>query len=1127
MSFADQSLRFTAITNALKTWMTANASENVTVEGVSVPSMAKQVTTGLGSFLTQTEREIRASGALVAAQTNQSTVAMQQVTAKATQVTQHRNDTLDALQQATLAKTVASAQAALASAALTETQLLKNQVTLAADSAIANLIARQADVTAKQLLATSAMNEARSKAELSRGYQAHVEDLHSDVATKAATVTQHRAQTLDALQQTNLAKTVASTQATLASSAMTETASLKSQVVQLAADVTARQADVTAKHQATTSAVVQAQTESTIAKNYRESVVQLHGDVKSQTVLVKDIDRMMALRAKAVDTQATLAALLSDAIKDDADLANLHRQSSASQAGIADTMRKEAQRHAADAQSAVAAARLERQQTADAANQVVALKAQLEAVYNQAMNQLEDITQHIEQTATMAQRIVTDFDAVPDATPGMVPMAKQDGQLDEAWLNNEKAYSSFVVGFAHLTMDALSKGLAIENVKTLVSDLQVSLTRNITALDKKIALEVANAKGQLPLEYFQGYHKAGEAHTLPVFNMTERDFLAEAAQEEGYAEFLRSQGASGIVNTRQYQADRGFELGYRVGDVSYAALNIHNHPNYQNQPGMAEASAIINGFYFRMRHMDYKTMYPIQGSYLARAATNAPAVAAEVQALPAGINPDGSFDFVGTQAGYMRDVKTAHPEDCQWQLAYLECWIEAQDGDALTDPADSFRHGNDASGFMEMFEKGRYLNYSGHKNRLENLSQQPFTVRYVDETGVPRFGIVQYRINTFPVGDLRALGGAETAPSFIVGNSASHYHTLNVALTSAQISSIKAGGSIEFATSEDSGHFHIVRISWDGAQYVAVDTHSGHQHPIIVLSDTNGRLPYNEEKAIAGVVDGSNRFRLVRDLRSRAHHASWQALARSRMARFECVDLLQLCEKLPGLQGDGAYLEESYTQYGLDDTLDNYAGTGRLNAARYNRRYRLFRDDASGRVTAHRGFNDPTLFVAKTTHSKVVGGFSWMIPMEMILRTPRENWNPFQLPTGNYNTLKAEEAANKGKTAATAFSGTNIQHFYYGMPVGSITEVAGQTDPADTANSAWVKDANGTPRLVYGNGIRVHDIDGVRQRFPVYPLWADHSHSQTQQHWLRKTIKTLFAKVASGQLTAADIDDLM
>lgn len=1084
MSLAAAATRFNAITDAIRSMMTASSSADVNIEGVLVPSLRKQIATEAGSFLFAKTAEVNASARLAAsyAQSASSALALMKqdknaIDALATDVQNKSRQT------ATHAATVAGLSA-LTTAAAADIDLKHDEVT----AKTAQVLFAERNVNAKA--ATVVAAEAATSNALARV-------MADKTVTTDAAIQAKR----DAQQSTANAAAVSANTA-LSSLMLSEAADIAEGAAQAARDVLATGAQVRI-----------GQTQVAVT---HLNVTALNQSLQQRDAAAETSARLLNLKAKAVETLSVLNALLHNEIKDTATDAQNAVGAAAHHANIADQYRQSILHHR-DAVNAIA------DEMALIKSSLNTLSTEFTAQAQHDMTAMSDLLMQAQNAAALAVRVAFDTSPLQELpAPGKAPLAGGDSQIAEQWLNCETAYSAFVVGFASLMSEQLQLKTKDDLHSQALADFVYRTDRAIAQIDRH--LEKVRTSNSLPEEYFQGYHDAGKSHRLPVFNMMERDFLAEAAQEEGYAEFLRSQGASGIVNTRQYQADRTFELGYRVHDVSYAALNIHNHPNYKSQPGMAEIAACINGYYFRTRHMDYAMAYPIQGKYLERVALHAPELPSAIAALPTGINPDGSINFANTQAGYMRDVKTANPQDCQWHLAYLECWLEQSEDDALDDPADSFRHANDAKGYREMFDKGRYLNASGHKNRLENLSYQPFTVRYVDAQGVPRFGTLQYRINSYPVGDLRALGGAEQSPRFVVGNSNSHYHSLEVVLTSAQMTSIKSGTALELTTSNDFGHTHQVRVTWDGTQYQAQDLHAGHQHPVAVIADSNGRLPYNEAKAVAGTIDNTNRFKLVRDLRSRAHQSSWANLAKSRMARFECADLLALCEKLPGLEGDGAVLEESYTQYGLNDVLDSHTGSGRLNAARYNRRYKFNRGDASGRVTANRGFNDPTLFVAKTSHPRVVGGFSWMIPIELILRTPRENWNPYSLPTGDYALLKAEETAGHG-TQAKPFSGTNPLHFYYGTPVGVVPEVPGQVDPADTANTAWVKDANGTPRQVLGNGIRVHDVDGMRQRFPIYPLFSDHGYSQTQQHWLRKTMTDLLKKAAAGTLTAADIDN--
>lgn len=747
----------------------------------------------------------------------------------------------------------------------------------------------------------------------------------------------------------------------------------------------------------------------------------------------------------------------------------------------------------------------------------------------QAKNDVSAYTQEVahalreaKDAANAAAKITSNYQASLEPESGMTPIARTSGQIDEGWLNLDHTLTRIATA---ITRQQTASFLS-ERQQSQLSEQFDNLQRQIKTLHGHLQSGFCD-NHTIDEALFTGVRAKSGEHALPIFNMTERGWLADASYQEGIAEMTRMMGGSGIIGTRQYQADKGFQLGHRVVDASYACLNIHNHPNYKAMAGMAEIAACVNGYYFRTRHNDYKLMHSVPGTYLQRAHSESPQMPESVKLLPTGCNSNGRIDFNNTQAQYMRDVKTSNPQDCIWELSYLECWIETLQDD-LNDPTDSFRHSNDGQKLKEIFEKGRYLNLSGHKNRSENLPYQPMKVTFVDENGVPNFGLLQFRISSKAVATFSPRSNT-SVPRFIVGNAASHYHTLSTELSESQVNDLKSGAldSVILSTSSDFNHSHEVKVTWTGQAFSALDLNSRHQHPIQVIYGDDTQLPYDENKAVAGVIDHSNQFKMIRDLRSLAKYNNDPSrLARSRMARFEVPDLERMCEKIAGLEGDGTYLSEEYEQYGLRDELQNWQNQP-LNAAYYNRRYRFNRDDASGRVSAHRGFSDPTLFVAKTRHKEVVGGFSWMIPLELLLRTPRESWNPYDCPLGNYSELKQQETGGKGKASATPYSGIHEQHFYYGTPKALFTGQITQTDPADTSNTAWVQDKEGIARLLYGNGLRVHDYDGVRQRFPIYALYQDYSHDSNQRHWLRENIKDLLKKSVNGQLTITDIDELL
>ena len=711
---------------------------------------------------------------------------------------------------------------------------------------------------------------------------------------------------------------------------------------------------------------------------------------------------------------------------------------------------------------------------------------------------------------------------------GKSPIAGAGGKFPSEWVSQAGLFVHYATAQLKTTLSRYQR----DTDNSIFLKEFEKLQTQFNSLNSKF--QAANNQGgaQLDEAWFDGVHAAGKTHELPIFNQLEQAQVAEASQEEGMAEVLRQMGGSGIFGMRQYTADKSFDPAGRVFDMAYAALNIHNHPNYDGMPGMAEFTAIVNGYYVRTRHNDYKTYIPAQGAYLERQRLYAPTINKVTESLATGVDAvTGAVDLTSnTQAKYMKEVFEQSPQDCQWQMSYMEVWLEkVTNYDNFSDPTDSFRHSNAADNLRDIFDKGRAFNYSGHKNRLENLPFQPFTIRTVDELGRPVQAVVRYRINTYPVGNLAPISSAnEPAPLVTVGVAASHAHTIEVPLTKEQADELKDGTvtQIELVSTNNFGHTHDIRITWNGSNFVGVDLHPSHQHPITIIRDTSGNIPFNEAKAAAGIIDNTNRFKLVRDLRTKAmkNKASWLEVAQDRAARFECVDMESLCAKIPGMNGEGAVLTESYDEYGLNDELESISG-GQLNAAYYNRTYRFAEKDASGRQTAHRGFNDPTLFVAKTTHSNVLGGFSWMIPLELLLRTPRENWNPLGFPVVDYQELKTQEAVGAGSNDSMPYSGINNQHFNFGTPAGLFSAENGDSDSADTALRAWVKNSIDVNHNAYAKGIWVFTPDGHRTRFPIYSVYHDFSYASVQQAHFKNTFKALLEKAIAGTLTQTDLDD--
>jgi len=210
----------------------------------------------------------------------------------------------------------------------------------------------------------------------------------------------------------------------------------------------------------------------------------------------------------------------------------------------------------------------------------------------------------------------------------------------------------------------------------------------------------------------------------------------------------------------------------------------------------------------------------------------------------------------------------------------------------------------------------------------------------------------------------------------------------------------------------------------------------------------------------------------------------------------------QLMEQVPGKENHGARLEETL----FNITSLHYVRNENLNAAYYSRFYKMTDGDAMGRQSRKRGFNEDTMWAARTTMSKVSGlkvfteldgyteeKWTWAIPLELIYLTPLGSWNPYGLTLNSGDTFADANGRNGGFTFATAFNGSNNRVFYRTPEAFFGNSSSG--DSADTTqNVVGALDPGGTIRRVRASGIWVffppipNVGNMVRQRFPIAPL---------------------------------------
>jgi len=331
-------------------------------------------------------------------------------------------------------------------------------------------------------------------------------------------------------------------------------------------------------------------------------------------------------------------------------------------------------------------------------------------------------------------------------------------------------------------------------------------------------------------------------------------------------------------------------------------------------------------------------------------------------------------------------------------------------------------------------------------------------------------------------------------------------------------------------------------VIWD----TSAEPHK-HEMEVKVIQD---RFPFDMYKAVNHIIDDDNRFKLVKDQEALRRlkdmrgfsNPTWKDLAESGYARWqlESNDMNVICEGVWGLDGEGAFLpEEINTGFDRDYVTYEVAGTARLNMARYNRLFKIGTNDAAGRTVARRGFSDPTLYVAKTTDPTVVEGYSYMIPLELILRSPTEIWNPWDLKLIEGYPGRGNTSSGNG-SQASPWNAAYTQLWYNLLPPNFFS--TGVSDPADTVTGGrWIEANDGNAYPADNSGIYIsrnnaadfRDPDGnpyssvMRFRYAIGPVWHDFTYGNVQLNNFKNTMKELLKGIASGTVSASDIDDVI
>ena len=232
-----------------------------------------------------------------------------------------------------------------------------------------------------------------------------------------------------------------------------------------------------------------------------------------------------------------------------------------------------------------------------------------------------------------------------------------------------------------------------------------------------------------------------------------------------------------------------------------------------------------------------------------------------------------------------------------------------------------------------------------------------------------------------------------------------------------------------------------------------------------------------------------------------------------------------------GLEGTGANLVERYNTYRATYSIYDIDDDSPENAAYYSRFVRTLDDDASGRTVLQRGFSDPYLFTALTTHPEVLNTpiddidyrFSWAIPMELILRTPIEEFNPLNIPEVSTITGKGTEEDPYNGYNKNIYYRMMPDQFFSGIPIA---------DDADTVGAGvWATGSDGQAYKVRESGhwVELPSIAGVsgniRQRYSIFPDHQEGGKGWNHSEAVYKQSQGLAASIIKNTIDISKIKE--
>merc|ERR1719228_652461 len=260
--------------------------------------------------------------------------------------------------------------------------------------------------------------------------------------------------------------------------------------------------------------------------------------------------------------------------------------------------------------------------------------------------------------------------------------------------------------------------------------------------------------------------------------------------------------------------------------------------------------------------------------------------------------------------------------------------------------------------------------------------------------------------------------------------------------------------------------------------------------------------------------------------------ASFDKMASSRAARYHINEkdndhscsgrclMDDIMMTIPGKDNYPANLQDHSFDMTMEDVRFNNHTL--LNTGYYHRYFKTLDKGAMGLKSVHRGFSDPNLWVAQTTHPKVAPSsvtschgrgkakvcetwtarYTYALPLEIVFTTPLNRWNPYDVALDQPRNYLTRNNTGHGYLNETgAYNGTNHKGYYYLTPSEFFSngKPAGPKDPADTAKGgAGILDKHGVMHPLASSGIRIvtppiQDVGSVRLRHPIMPVHGEGS----------------------------------